>query len=203
LSNANFITYGTTADTFLPASTNQNQCVSSIPLNFAYPYFSAQVTSVSVCQQAYIRLNSNSTTFTAAAVQTTALNMTNWGTVSYRTFNNNSTLMNLSAQISCAFSAACVFNFLPTNGFVATWNHMPFNSTSECNAQIILVTDGYYSFLAMNFGPVSLYNNSFYTNSIATFQFKMNTSLASIGQAGIYSFMVNGAGEFVFLKQFT
>ncbi len=196
--NNNFVTYGTSADTFIPSS--ENQCAGNISLGFTFNYFSIPFTSVSVCKQANIVFSSITSSYQIAAVNTNGLSVnSSLGSISYRTFNQSSALAGLASDISCAYSVGCVFNFTARNAFVVTWNHVPYSSNNslECNAQIILVTDGVYSFFAMKFGVVDLYTFSYFRN-ITQPGFTQFTSFNSTSNLITYSFLSNGPGDFLF-----
>jgi hypothetical protein len=194
--NGNFVSYGTVADTFLTNLSVVNQCANNVPLGFNFAFYSTVFTTVSVCQQAYMSLGSsnNSANFIVATNTTDLALNSSWGTVSYRTINDSETLANLSSIIGFIFASSNA-NFYATAGFLATWNHVPYNSNTnaECNAQILLLTDGYFSFLVMNFGQIDMYTGSSFVNTsgLTTFNAMANPG-TNVGFPGTYMFLVNG-----------
>jgi hypothetical protein len=199
--NTNFLIYGTSADTFLTATSAQNQCDVNISLGFNYTYATIPITTVSVCQQAFIGLNSNtSTSHRIAATTTTGLAVnSSWGSVSYRVIDDVSTLTYLTSLIVRYFYGNGSFNFMATGAFVATWNHVPYSSnySLECNAQIILVTDGIFSYFIMNFGRIDLYTSSSFGDLTGSsfVGFTANSASSNVGLEGTYVYLVNGRGE--------
>jgi hypothetical protein len=196
---ANFALYGTFADTFV-ATNSTSQCANNIPLGFTFIYMSTPFTSVSVCQQAYISLgSSNYDRFKIAATNTTGLaTNSSWGTVTYLAVNDSSSLASLTGIINTFYFKSSVVNFTVTGAFMASWNHVPFSSNQslECNAQIFLATDGYFSFFIMIFGKIDRYSTSFYgnlTNNLVT-PFTGNLASSNVGLTGTYIYLVNGQG---------
>jgi hypothetical protein len=146
--NSNFVSYGSSNEAFLPATSNTSFCSDNVPLNFTYKYFNISYTTVSVCVQPYIVLNNTAALINAVFQKTNLVSTNNWGTVSYRYISDSALLSNLSQTALLSYSYTGVFSFTATNGFVVTWNHVPFvaNQSSEVNAQIILLTDGFFFF---------------------------------------------------------
>jgi hypothetical protein len=204
--NTNFITYGTTADTFLSNLTSTNQCAKNIPLGFTYNYFNTPFTNVSVCQQAYIGLaSSSSLSYRISATNTNGLSInSSFGTVSYRSFIDSATLSNLSSIIKWYYFQSTTVNFAATKGFVATWNNVPYASNQSLlvNAQTILVTDGVVSFFIMNFGRIDSYTFSSYGNlTSGVFTSFSGSSLTSnVGLPGTSIYLVNGQCKYYKLK---
>jgi hypothetical protein len=194
--NANFVTYGSVSDTFLPATNNNNFCSSNVPLNFTYKYFNVLYTTVSVCVQPNISLSS-SASISALYEPVQPVTTTSWGTVSYRIISDLATLKNLSQTALLSYSYTGVFSFTATNGFVATWNHVPFaaDQNKEVNAQIILLTDGFFSFVLIKYGSINGYQSSAYSTGTSastlynTFYGDMSTT--NVGLAGTYAIAVN------------
>jgi hypothetical protein len=192
--NSNFVSYGTSNETFLPATSNTSFCSDNVPLNFTYKYFNISYTTVPVCVQPYIALNNTAAAVINAVYQKPNLVSTNnWGTVSYRYISDSASLSNLSQTALLSYSYSGLFNFTATNGFVVTWNHVPFvvNQSGEVNAQIVLLTDGYFSFFLVYYGSISEYLASAYSVTGLTIPFIGGVSSSNVGTNGVYAMAVN------------
>jgi hypothetical protein len=117
----------------------------------------------------------------------------NWGTVSYRWLSDSATLKNLSRTALLSYSYTGVFNFTATNGFVVTWNHVPFlaNQSAEVNAQIILLTDGYFSFFILKYGRMDVKASCAYTATGVFSQLFGSMNSSNVGLNGTYAVAVN------------
>jgi hypothetical protein len=86
-----------------------------------------------------------------------------------------------------------VFNFTATNGFLVTWNHVPFaaDQNSEINIQVILLTDGSFSFVLIKYGRINFNAPTVYTANGVFGQLFGSMNSSNVGLNGTYAAAVN------------
>ncbi len=130
--------------------TSLSTILGSVSLGFNFPYFGQTITGLSIYPDGDIYLlqsgSSNTNGYQVAVYHITAGYS---GPFLYRSETSTFELNKLSVRIRQATGST----FTATNAFVITWdkNPNPVNATLLNSFQIVLVTDGFYSFLIFNF----------------------------------------------------
>jgi hypothetical protein len=106
----------------------------------------------------------------------------------------------MTSTINAYYFVSSTVGFNATGAFVATWNHIPYSSNQslEVNAQIALVTDGYFSFFIMNFGRLDQYTFSSFGNltGYGYSAFSGTSSTSNVGLPGTFIYLVNGQSNY-------
>ncbi len=160
-------------------------------LGFSYPYFGTTCTHVYVSMNGYIWFN-NDGNLIIAALNGLTLTTGNYGTIGYKSSTVPSDLESVSEIIRAGFSTDSAFNFTATNAFAAVYSQVQL----MYSFQIIILTDGYFSFFIMSFGVLNEYTSSryaYYLNgSPISFSIPGSVSGSNCNITGTFIYVTNG-----------
>ncbi len=181
--NTNFIGYGSTDDICLPPG--NKTCQDNIQLGFNYKYYNKIFTYVKICIDGNIPLNGSTFSNKISGLLSANVSTLSSGTVCYRSISDSPILSLVSQIVIQEFSTTSYFQFSAVNVVVATWNTVQLEN-STASFQIVLVTDGTFSFLIYLYGSLRTTNSSYsfvngYVPAIVYFNANTNqTSLAYV-----------------------
>ncbi|XP_051771672.1 sushi, nidogen and EGF-like domain-containing protein 1 [Ctenopharyngodon idella] len=122
------------------------------------------------------------------------------GVISYRQYTSGSVLTEATQDINQYFPA---LSFSATWVFVATWDKVAYYplSGTETSFQVVLISDGHFSFVLMNYGtisPTQRYVQAGYDTISSRYHFSITGSLQSNITSLTYSSNVNVPGRWAF-----
>jgi hypothetical protein len=178
--------------------TGTSLLVPGISLGFSFPFYGTTCTSVTVSMDGYIYFN-NDPSLIIAALDDISLTTTSYGTVGYRTSSVSSEMQSLSQVIRTAFSTDSVFNFTATHAFAASYSQIQ----NAFDIQIVILTDGYFSFFMVSFflltgstmSRYGYYSNGYY--SPVSIPIPSSTIETNCGLPGQFIYLTNGNSKFL------
>lgn len=190
------MSYGSSSESFLPASSNYSNCQANISLGFTFRYFANSYSTISVCAGGYVTLGSGGESI---YLNQGGQYFIDSGSVSYFTnITSGSLLSSMGTYASAYYKTNAGFQFVPKSGFLVTWNQVSAvrDSKIKLSGQLFLVTDGLFSFFGVVFGQINNYMSSYFMynfNQMYSFVGNLNTS--NVNLTAYYIFKSSGSGK--------